>query len=70
MDMYVKHVVMSSPWMGEILAALAVLRSLSRACGGGLGRGAGSADALVEGIDFPPPAALFERVDLPRTRER
>ena len=27
-------------------------------------------NALVEGIDFPPPAALFERVDLPRKRER
>ena len=25
---------------------------------------------LVERMDFPPPAALFERVDLPRERER
>jgi hypothetical protein len=27
-------------------------------------------NALVEWIDLPPPAALFERVDLPRKRER
>jgi hypothetical protein len=27
-------------------------------------------DKLVEWRDFPPPAALFERVDLPRKRER
>jgi hypothetical protein len=24
----------------------------------------------VERMDFPPPATLFERVDLPRKRER
>jgi hypothetical protein len=32
--------------------------------------GALSQKALVKRIDFPPPAALFERVDLLRKRER
>jgi hypothetical protein len=43
------------------------VRSLSRLRGRA---GVFPQNAPVEGIDFPPPAALFERVDLPRKRER
>jgi hypothetical protein len=32
--------------------------------------GGASAKRLVVWIELPPPAALFERVDLPRKRER
>jgi hypothetical protein len=37
--------------------------------GEGWGGGA-AANAIVEWIELPPPAALFERSDLPRKRER
>ena len=46
------------------------VRSLSLTLAGEGGVGVFPQNAPVEGIDFPPPAALFERVNLPRKRER
>ena len=60
---------MASYWINSEVEPTTWLRSLSR-LRGRAGVGVSPQSVPVEWRHLPPPAALYERVDLPRKRER